>query len=101
MDNKKELSDWDTFYKENKVEKMPWYEEGLDPDIEKEVKAKKLENGNFLDLGTGPGTQAIQLAKHGFKVMGTDLSPTAIEQAKKLSSGVNFVSDDILNSKLK
>lgn len=27
-----------------------------------------LEKGEFLDLGTWPGTQAIELAKNGFRV---------------------------------
>ena len=100
MDNEKEFPDWDTFYKENEVEKMPWYEKGLDPDIEFEIKSRELSKGNFLDLGTGPGTQAIQLAKIGFKVTGTDLSHSAIQKAQKLSDKVNFLQDDILATNL-
>ena len=56
--------------------------------------------GNFLDLGTGPGTQAIQLSKYNFEVTGTDISQSAIEKAKKLSHEIYFLVDDILNSKL-
>ena len=37
MDNKKEFPDWDTYYKENNVEDMPWYEKTLDPDLENET----------------------------------------------------------------
>jgi SAM-dependent methyltransferase len=76
---------------------MPWYEKNLDLDLDEEIKF--LKKGEFLDLGTGPGTQAIELAKRGFNVTGSDLSPTAIEKAKLLSSNVNFIIDDILNSK--
>src|SRR3972149_5498577 len=36
LDNKKEFPDWDSYYKENNVEKMPWYEKNLDPDLEYE-----------------------------------------------------------------
>ena len=95
--NKKEFPDWDVFYQQNKVETMPWYEKNLDLDMVDEIQF--LEKGEFLDLGTGPGTQAVELAKKGFKVTGSDISPSAIENAKLLSSNVNFVIDNILNSK--
>ncbi len=100
MDNKKEFPDWDTYYKENNVEDMPWYEKNLDPDLENEIKSRKLSRGKFLDLGTGPGTQAIQLSHLGFETTGSDLSANAIKKAKNLSKEVNFVIDDFLNSKL-
>ena len=99
-DDKKEFPDWDTYYKENNVEEMPWYESNLDPDLKNEINSKNLSKGKFLDLGTGPGTQSIQLSDIGFEVTGSDLSETAIEKAKKLSKKVNFVTDDFLISKL-
>ena len=77
---------------------MPWYKIYLDHDLENEIKSKNLNKGKFLDLGTGPDTQAIQLAKLNFDVTATDISPTAINNAKKLSNKVNFLVDDILNS---
>ena len=95
-----EFSDWDTYYKDNEVSEMPWYDKNLDHDLENEIKTRNISSGRFLDLGTGPGTQAIQLAKHGFDVTGTDLSENAILKAKSQSKEVNFVKDDFLNSKL-
>ncbi len=100
MDDKKEFPDWDTYYKENNVKEMPWYESNLDPDLEYEIKSRNLSRGKFLDLGTGPGTQAMQLSNLGFDVTGSDLSENAINKAKKLSKKVNFIVDDFLNSKL-
>ena len=100
MDDKKEFPDWDSYYKENNVEKMPWYEKNLDLDLKNEIKERKLDGGRFLDLGTGPGTQAIQLANLGFDTTGSDLSETAIQKAKNLSPKVNFVKDDFLKSQL-
>ena len=100
MDNKKEFDDWDSYYKDNNVEDMPWYESDLDMDLKNEIQSRNLSKGKFLDLGTGPGTQAIQLSNLGFDVTGTDLSENAIKKAKNLSSKVNFVTDDFLNSKL-
>lgn len=91
---------WDDYYQETDVQSMPWYEKDLDHDLENELKSKNYTTGDFLDLGTGPGTQALQLSKYDFKVTGTDISQAAIEKAKKLSSKVDFVVDDILNSKM-
>jgi len=91
---------WDEYYKKTKVEVMPWYEKNLDHALENEIKTNNYNVGNFLDLGTGPGTQALQLSKYNFEVTGTDISQSAIDTAKKLSNDVNFLVDDILNSKL-
>jgi len=96
-DHKKEFPDWDVFYKQNDVETMPWYEKNLDLDMVEEI--QHLDKGKFLDLGTGPGTQAIELAKNGFNVTGSDISPSAIKKAKSSTNNVNFVIDNILNSK--
>ena len=62
---------WDDVYKNNPVNKLPWYTKDLDFDLKKEL--KKLKKGSFLDLGTGPGTQAIALSKLGFDVTGEAL----------------------------
>jgi SAM-dependent methyltransferase len=83
---------------------MPWYNENLDSDLEDELDRRKITNGIFLDLGTGPATQAMWLAKRGFKVIGSDLSETAIKRARNVyanEKNIDFVVDNILNSKLK
>ena len=83
---------------------MPWYNENLDSDLENELNQRNITKGKFLDLGTGPATQAIWLAKRGFNVTGSDLSETAIKRAKTVYANekdVNFIVDDILNSNLK
>ena len=101
LENFKEtFTDWENYYKETKVEVMPWYEKNLDHDLENEIKSKNLNTGNFLDLGTGPGTQALQLSKYDFEITATDISPSAIKNVKKLSNEIRFLVDDILNSKL-
>ncbi len=94
----KELDDWDDYYRENDVQTMPWFLEKLDHDVLHEINSKALKEGRFLDLGTGPGTQAMQLSSLGFDVIGSDLSQSAIEKATKLYSEPQFVVDDILNS---
>jgi SAM-dependent methyltransferase len=60
-----------------------------------------ITKGRFLDLGTGPATQAIELYKLGFQVTAIDISENAISRAKRMSKGIEFIVDDILNSKLK
>ena len=99
-DFKETFPGWDEYYKKTNVEEMPWYEKNLDHDLENEIISKNLNTGSFLDLGTGPGTQAVQLTKYNFEITATDISQNAIDKAKKLSNEVNFVVDDILDSKL-
>lgn len=95
----KTFPNWNDLYKQP-VETMPWYNKDLDADLEDALDTTKITDGRFLDLGTGPGTQAVQSAKRGFEVTGADLSENAINKARKLSDKVNFIVDDILDSKL-
>ena len=99
--------DWNLLYKNENVVNMPWYSEDLDYDLKEEIIKRNLATTNnkisskFLDLGTGPGTQALYLSELGFDVTASDLSEYAIEKAKHLSNKINFMVDDILNSNLK
>jgi len=96
---KKDFIEWEPYYRDSNVKNMPWYCKNLDKDLRREVKI--IKKGKFLDLGTGAGTQAIALSKLGFKVMGTDISKSAIKKAKKLSKKVKFKQDNILKTKIK
>ncbi|WP_268747759.1 class I SAM-dependent methyltransferase [Cohnella kolymensis] len=40
-------------------------------------------NGAILDNGAGPGKYSMELAKHGYRVTLTDLTPNLVEIAKK------------------
>jgi SAM-dependent methyltransferase len=102
-ETQRSFPDWNFLYKNEKVVNMPWYNENLDFDLEQEIIQRKITDngGKFLDLGTGPGTQAVQLSKLGFDVTGNDLSEYAIEKARSLTDKVHFIVDDILNSQLK
>jgi 2-polyprenyl-3-methyl-5-hydroxy-6-metoxy-1,4-benzoquinol methylase len=79
---RKDFPDWENLYKSQSVETMPWYNERFDSDLERELDQRDIiANGKkFLDLGTGPATQAIWLAKRGFNVIGSDLSEAAINR---------------------
>ena len=103
---RKDFPDWENLYKSQRVETIPWYNERFDSDLERELDQRKIiANGKkFLDLGTGPATQAIWLAKRGFNVIGSDLAEAAINRARKIyasEKSVNFIVDDILNTKLR
>jgi SAM-dependent methyltransferase len=43
---------------------------------------------SMLDCSCGIGTQAIGLALRGYRVLGTDLSPRAVERARREAAGV-------------
>lgn len=45
-----------------------------------------IDGSRSLDLGTGPGTLALELAARGSSVVGVDISPKQIAVAKRLSS---------------
>ena len=48
--------------------------------------ATGLTPRRILDLGCGQGRNAVWLAGHGHRVTGIDLSPVAIEQARRLAA---------------
>jgi len=102
-ENPRSFPDWETLYKNQKVESMPWYSEPLDPDLELELDRMNFKKGSFLDLGTGPGTQAIKLLERGFDVTASDLSSSSTNKAsdrynKEGFNKINFIVDDILSS---
>ena len=79
---------------------LPWDSGHPDPHLLAVVEAYGLNSGKALDIGCGTGTNAIWLAGAGFDVLGLDLSPTAIEQAKAKAaaagSGCRFLTTDFL-----
>lgn len=95
---------WEQLYAKEKVETMHWYYPTLDPDLKAALRKMNITSGTILDLGTGPGTQAIALARIGFNVTATDISITAVRKAKKKSEqervNVVFRQDNVLDSKL-
>jgi 2-polyprenyl-3-methyl-5-hydroxy-6-metoxy-1,4-benzoquinol methylase len=64
------------------------------------VADEKIASCRAIDLGCGTGTNAVWLAQQGFDVVGVDLSPWAIEQARKRAkdagASVEFVTADLL-----
>ncbi|MCP2728514.1 class I SAM-dependent methyltransferase [Limnofasciculus baicalensis] len=104
MNQRRELPDWKQIYQEKEAETMAWFNPDLDADLDLALTKLNLKAGTVLDLGTGPGTQALALAQRGFQVTGTDISDAAIIRAKGIAAekglDIDFRQDDILNSKL-
>jgi SAM-dependent methyltransferase len=92
--------DWQELYRSNDVASMPWYTPELDADLDAALRERGASSGSFLDIGTGPGTQAVQLAQRGFTVTGIDLAESAIAKARELSPEVRWRQEDILHPRL-
>ncbi len=95
---------WEARYQETAADALPWFHAGLDPDIARALDELGLTGGRLLDLGCGPGTQAVALAGRGFEVTASDVSPSAVEgaraRAEQAGAPVRFVVDDVLDSRL-
>jgi SAM-dependent methyltransferase len=112
MITKRELQDWNkqkwehktrAMYETHGQDKWPWFNDKLDPDIEEYLLANGLNGLDILDLGTCSGSQGIELAKRGHRVVGTDISETALEQARLAAArepklAISFLIDDIAES---
>jgi SAM-dependent methyltransferase len=100
--NNRSFPNWNDLYtNEAGIGSLPWYNKDLDDDLREHLSTMKRTQGRFLDLGTGPATQSIELTKLGFQVTATDISENAIGRAKRMSKDIEFMVDDILESKLK
>lgn len=77
--------EWEDLYKQTRPEELPWFTTSLDDDFERALATFRItpRGGPVLDLGTGPGTAAIELARRGFAVTALDVSPSAIRMARR------------------
>lgn len=92
---------WDKFY-EDRTKPVPFFKNIPDENLVRYIEQGWLSPGDALDLGTGPGRNAIYLATHGFSVTGLDLSATALdwatEQAQQTGAHVAFRKQDFLET---
>ncbi len=95
---------WDEVYRTSDVRDLPWYTPALDMDVARALATHLPGGGRVLDLGTGPATQAIALAKRGYEVVATDIAAAAIEKARHAAAKegvrIDFRVDNILESRL-
>ncbi len=59
------------------------------------------KKANLLDIGCGTGRTTIPLAKMGFKIIGVDITPIMIDNAKKISKDIDYQVDDATNLNFK
>jgi SAM-dependent methyltransferase len=82
------------------MEEMPWFSRELDPDVSRTLEERGIREGRVLDVGSGPGTQAVELAKRGFEVVGVDVASAAVDYARRLARetgvSVTFLQADLL-----
>jgi 2-polyprenyl-3-methyl-5-hydroxy-6-metoxy-1,4-benzoquinol methylase len=103
-DQQRQFPGWDAMYQQQAIETMPWFYPELDDDLRQALDRLGLWSGDALDLGTGPGTQAMQLAQRGFAVTAVDISEAAIRLAREKAEAqgltVTWQQDDILSTRL-
>jgi SAM-dependent methyltransferase len=68
----------------------------LDCELLDRFAARVKGAGLVCDLGCGPGQVAHYLRDRGVAVCGMDLSPKMVEQARRLSPGIEFSEGDML-----
>src|SRR5215470_19319030 len=79
-------------------ESLPWDTGTPDPLLVDMIESRAIVPGRALEIGCGTGTNAIYLAQHGFEVIGVDISPLAVENARAKSHGrCRFETVDFLN----
>jgi len=95
---------WEARYQETSAEQLPWFYPELDADIAQAIAAHNITSGAVLDIGCGPGTQAVELAKRGFSVTATDIAHSAVKFARQLAAtehiDIDFHVDNVLDSRL-
>ncbi|MFF1560521.1 class I SAM-dependent methyltransferase [Streptomyces sp. NPDC058279] len=72
---------WDGFYAD-RSRPVPFFVEKPDENLVSYLDRGLVTGGRALDLGCGPGRNALHLASLGFEVDAVDLSPTAIAWAE-------------------
>ncbi|MFE6052177.1 class I SAM-dependent methyltransferase [Kitasatospora sp. NPDC056446] len=73
---------WDRFYADRSADR-PFFVPKPDENLVSYLDRGLLSPGRALDLGCGPGRNAVHLASHGFDVDAVDLSSTAVDWAEE------------------
>ncbi|ARQ67932.1 class I SAM-dependent methyltransferase [Streptomyces marincola] len=88
---------WDHFYSD-RSRQVPFFVAKPDENLAAHLEQGLVTRGRALDLGCGPGRNALYLAARGFEVDAVDLSPVAIrwaeERAREAGAGIRFLRGD-------
>lgn len=92
---------WDDFYAD-RDSSVPFFRPAPDESLvawHADGRIEKRSGARVLDLGCGPGRNAVWLAQHGYRVDALDLSSTALvwgrERAAAAGVGVDFHQADV------
>lgn len=89
---------WDGFY-EDRSRPVPFFVAKPDESLVSYVERGLIAPGRALDIGCGPGRNALHLASVGFEVDAVDLSPGAIawagERAAQAGADIRFRCGDV------
>lgn len=80
---------WDAFY-ENRDREVPFFVAKPDENLAGYLDRGLIRPGGALDVGCGPGRNAVFLARNGFQVDAVDLSATAIAWASERGEGLGI-----------
>ncbi|MFG2502730.1 class I SAM-dependent methyltransferase [Streptomyces sp. NPDC048441] len=84
---------WDGFYTD-RTRPVPFFVAKPDENLASYVERGLIPPGRALDLGCGPGRNALHLAAQGFRVDAVDLSPEAVawagERAREAGADIRF-----------
>lgn len=94
---------WSEFYSD-RSRPVPFFADKVDENLAEWVADGHLVPGRALDLGCGPGRNAIWLARAGFTVDAIDLSPKAVawagERADQAGVEIRFACGDAFSAGL-
>ncbi len=92
-------SEMDEIYKNIPEGEIPWSNETPPDQLVELVERGKIKPCKAIDLGCGTGNYSIYLASKGFMMTGMDISPVAIniarKNAKKKAVTCNFLAGDV------
>ena len=80
---------WDRFY-EDRDREVPFFVAKPDENLAGYLDRGLIKPGRALDVGCGPGRNAIFLARNGFQVEAVDLSATAVAWAEERAEGLDI-----------
>jgi SAM-dependent methyltransferase len=91
METMSDAQDWEKHYQTTPVAELPWNAGKPDEDLVRLVKSGRIPIGQALDIGTGPGHDAVFLIHSGFfHVVAIDISPTAVKLARANASAAGL-----------
>ncbi|MFD2699567.1 class I SAM-dependent methyltransferase [Paenibacillus shunpengii] len=93
---------WDPFYSDRQ-KPIPFFPNKPDENLDLYIKSGMINKGRALELGCGPGRNAIYLKLNGYDVDAYDISQVAIDWAKERASelelDINFKCQSVFDLK--